>query len=204
MDPRLPHFFMCRIFLVDYPLLKCWYTAMADEDDIKLTPDMLEALRDAERGPLSSAHSACLCGKLLPVMEYQSKWHSGRWSKGKCISPGINYTDLLCKDCSKEFKGWPRIVCLGCRSLMGFYKPGKQSTGFVFESGRHYHIEECPKCNQEVRSTTVLEHEEFCNGNKVITSINQDLLQEIEQKILQGVEETDNLREKLRSSYKPQ
>ena len=161
---------------------------------------MIEALRDAERGAIGSAHSSCLCGKLISVLEHQSKWHSGRWSKGKCFSPGINYTDLLCEDCAKEFKGWPRIVCLGCKSLMGFYKPGKQPTGFVFETGRHYHIKECPKCNPDVRATTVIEHEQFCDGNKVVTNTNQDLLQEIEQKILQGEKDTDTLRAKLRSS----
>jgi len=175
---------------------------MAEHESFKLTPDQLEALRSSERVVSVTPFSACLCGKLLNVLEYQRKWHSGRWAKGKCLEPGINYTDLLCEDCSKEFKGWPRIVCVGCRSLMGFFKPGRQATGFVFERDRHYHILDCPKCNPDVRATPVLEHEQFCKVNNIKTETNHDLLQEIEQKILQAESEAAKLRAEFQSSRK--
>lgn len=112
--------------------------------DFKLTPEMLETLRRVSAESPSALkltrYEPCLCGKLLDVLAWERKWHSGRFKNNKLVTNGINYTDLLCEDCRKEFNRWPRIVCLGCRSLMGFYKPGKQSTGFTFENDRHYHI----------------------------------------------------------------
>ena len=139
-------------------------------------------------------YEPCLCGKLLDVLEWERKWHSGRFIGGKMVAKGINYTDLVCGDCRVNFKGWPRIVCLGCRSLMGFYKPGKQATGFEFEKDRHYHILECPRCNPASRSTPVIEHESFCKAHGIKTETSYDLLQEIEQKILQAEETADKLR----------
>lgn len=162
---------------------------------------MLETLRrvsaDSPSALKLTRYDPCLCGKLLDVVEWERKWHSGRFVGGKMISPGINYTDLVCEDCRKQFAHWPRIVCLGCRSLMGFYKPGRQATGFEFEKDRHYHILECPRCNPNSRSTPVLEHEKFCKDRGIKTTTNYDLLQEIEQKILQA----EAAAAKLRAEY---
>lgn len=173
-----------------------------DSEDFKITPEMLEELR---RQPVQvTPFAPCLCGKLLNVIDVQRKWHSGRWNGDTQISPGVNYTDLLCDDCRKEFDRWPRIVCLGCRRLMGFVKPGKESTGFEFEMDRHYHIENCPQCKPKVKATPVLEHEKFCRVNGIRTSTNQDLVQEIEQKTLQGEEQTAKMRAEFEASKKKQ
>lgn len=170
---------------------------MAEDDQfLQLTPEALAALRMARSGETlaMTQYGECLCGKLLPAVEHTKKWHSGRWDAGKQLTPGVNYTALLCSDCEKEFRTWPRIVCLTCRSLMGFYKPGRQSTGFEFEKGRHYHILDCPRCTPARVSTPVLEHERFCAANKIPTQTPHDLLQEIEIKILQGEKEAAKLR----------
>lgn len=171
---------------------------------MQLTPELLERLRSIPRDSSLTFASMepCLCGKVVDVAECTQRWHSGRFAAGRQLSPGINYTDLLCADCRKEFAGMPRIVCLGCRSLMGFYKPGRQSTGFEFERNRHYHIAECPRCNPEVRSTPVIEHEDFCRANRVETVVANDLLQEIEQKRLQAEVEAARLREEFNSTRK--
>jgi len=175
------------------------------DEDFALTPDDLEALRKSEEGTsgiVMTHYEPCLCGKLLDVLAWQRKWHSGRFRGGKMISPGINYTDLVCEDCRKNFVNWPRIVCLGCRSLMGFYKPGRQATGFVFENDRHYHIAACPRCKPSERSTPVLEHEQFCReiGRKPV--VNHDLLQEIEQKTLRAEQAAATLRAEYERSTK--
>lgn len=171
------------------------------EDGFKLTPEMLDALRRVDQGNITvTRYEPCLCGKLLDVLEWERKWHSGRWHDGKQISPGINYIDLVCEDCRKEFQDYPRIVCIGCRRLMGFYKWGRQATGFVFEKNRHYHIVDCPKCNVERNSTPVIEHERFCIENKIPTTTNHDLLQEIETKILQAEAAAAKLREEFLAS----
>lgn len=175
---------------------------MADDETIKLTPEALEALRAAgDLDPLKMTRfEPCLCGTLLDYMTGAKKWHSGRFSKGKQIADGINYTAVVCDDCTKEYKGMSRIVCLGCKSLMGFYKPGKQQTGFIFERDRHYHILSCPRCDQESSATPVIEHENFCKENGIPTDTNKDLLQEIEQKTLQGKRDADKLRAEFESS----
>jgi len=185
----------------------CSTAAMTDQpDDFKLTPAMLEMLRGVSTQSASdlklTRYEPCLCGKLLDVIAWEVNWHSGRFCKGAMIAPGINYTDLLCEDCRKEFKNWPRIVCLGCRSLMGFYKPGKQATGFVFENGRHYHIASCPRCKPASHSTPVIEHEQFCQQHRIQTTTNPDLLQEIEQKTLQAKNEAAKLRAEYERSAK--
>lgn len=171
-------------------------------DALKLTPEMLEMMRreGAARGVKVSRFSACVCGKLLDVTDWQRKFHSGRFYKGKQIAPGINYTDLLCEDCRREFAGWPRIVCLGCRDLMGFYKPGVQATGFEFERNRHYHILDCPKCNPRRPSTPVIEHEQFCKARGIKTLTDPDLVKEIETKILQAELAAEKFRAEIRSS----
>ena len=172
--------------------------------NLKLTHEILEQLRAASAQDHSkialSAESPCICGNLLKIVDYERKWHSGRFYEGKQISPGINYTDLLCEDCRTEFKDMPRIVCLGCRRLMGFIKPGKQATGFEFVRGRHYHIISCPRCDPKNPCTPVIEHEKFCKEHGIKTSTNQDLLQEIEQKILQAEQEAARLRAEFQAS----
>lgn len=179
---------------------------MPVDTDFKLTPETLEALRRVTAASPSeiklTRYEPCLCGKLLDVAQWERKWHSGRFHKSQMIERGINYTDLVCEDCRKEWHNWPRIVCLGCRSLMGFYKPGKQATGFEFEKGRHYHILDCPRCNPTRRSTPVLEHEQFCRAHGIKTTTNYDLLQEIEQKILQAEDTAARLRAEYESSVK--
>jgi len=171
-------------------------------DELKLTPEMIELLRNeaAENKLHVSRWGTCLCGKLVVVEDYLRKYHSGRFFKGKQITPGINYTALLCDDCVKEFAEWSRIVCLGCKDLMGFYKPGRQATGFVFEKRRHYHIVDCPKCNPRRPATPVLEHEQFCKERGIKTDTAQDLLQEIETKILQAEAEAARLRAEFQAS----
>lgn len=169
-----------------------------DATPLKLGPEALMAFREGVGAVKMTHYEPCLCGKLLDATLFTKKWHSGTWEAGKQVSPGVNYTTVMCPDCEKEFRGWPRIVCLGCKTLMGFFKWGRQSTGFVFEKGRHYHIADCPKCNTARKSTPVLEHEHFCRSNKVRTVTPTDLLQEIEEKTLRGQRAAAILRESLK------
>lgn len=135
----------------------------------------------------------CLCGKLLAVNETKLRWYSGV----------INYDESLCRECRKECADLARIVCLGCRSLQGFLKPQTAKTGFKFEGRRHYHLQKCPRCAPTLMATPVLEHEAYCRDRKIVTTKNLDLVQEIEQKTLQGVSEANRLREELNSSRHP-
>jgi hypothetical protein len=141
-------------------------------------------------GGLLVAHKTCLCGKFLRVDEHIRRWHSGV----------VNYDETLCGDCRKDYGETARIVCLGCKRLQGFVNPHKASTGFQFVTKQHYHIAKCPKCDPNITATPVLEHEQWCRHRKITTKPNWDLVQEIEQKTLQGKAAADKLRAEINSS----
>lgn len=168
------------------------------EDWFQLTPEQLEELRREPEIISTTRYEPCLCGKVLDLAKWQRKWYSGEVHGKRVIVPGVNYTDLLCGDCRKEFKGWPRLVCLKCKSLMGFHKAGRQFSGFVFESGKHYHMPDCPRCSDKPYSS-VLEHDAFCKDQNIPIKIEHDLVQEIKQKTLQGQREAAKLREEFQN-----
>lgn len=140
-------------------------------------------------GPLV-AMKRCLCDKMLQTNEHVRRWHSGV----------VNYDEALCDDCRKEFADKSRVVCLNCKRLQGFVSPTREKTGFVFEARKHYHIARCPKCVNGITATPVLEHEHWCQHRRIPTKPNWDLVQEIEQKALQGRAAADKLREEINSS----
>lgn len=142
-----------------------------------------------------SSFEACICQKVVEATAPNlKKYHSGLWRGDTQVLPGVNYWGLLCPDCRREFDGWPRLVCLGCRRLVGFIKPAVEKCGFKFERGKHYHIADCPQCNPARDATPILEYEQFLRDMKIPAKADADILQEIEQKKLQGVGEAAKLR----------
>lgn len=161
---------------------------MEESEAKKVAPGILYDLQRNNNG--LEQFGPCLCGKLLPTREYQKKYYSGF----------INFTGILCSDCLANFKGHSRIVCVGCRRLMGFFEPQRDRSGFVFERDKCYHIAECPKCNNDVRATPVMELERYYREQHMRTDADQDIVQEIEQKRLQGEREADKLRSDFNNS----
>ena len=127
---------------------------------------------------------------MLRIDEHVRRWHSGV----------VNYDETLCNDCRVEFGDKARIVCLGCKKLLGFVDPHLEKTGFRFETKRHYHVSKCPKCDPAIMATPVLEHDQWCRHRGVTTKPNWDLVQEIEQKTLQGKLSADMLRAEIASA----
>ena len=155
---------------------------MEENEASKISPSQLYDMQRNNTG--IELFGPCLCGKLLPAATYKKKYYSGF----------INYTAILCSDCFKYFNKHSRIVCVGCRRLMGFIEPQRDRSGFRFESGKCYHIECCPKCNNEARATSVMELERHYREQHMKTDADQDIVQEIEQKRLQGRREAEKLR----------
>ncbi len=122
------------------------------------------------------AKQACLCDKLVDVVERSRLWHSGV----------VNYNECLCPDCRKEFEQHARIVCLGCKTLQMFIQPQRVKTGFVFKAQTHYHVEHCPSCRPGAVAAPVLEHLRFCREQGQPTNVDADIVQEAERKALQG------------------
>ena len=76
-------------------------------------------------------------------------------------------------------------------------EPTKFADGFEFERGKHYHIRGCPQCVPGKFKTPVLEHEAWLKARKIELKTNLDLVQEIEQKVLQGEREVRRIRADL-------
>lgn len=151
--------------------------------------DEMAAIVRSMQGPFANMtpFKSCLCGKMLKSDEHVKRWYSGV----------VNYDDILCQDCRALYGDMARIVCIGCKRLQGFFAPGRESTGFQFERRKHYHIVKCLNCDPAASATSVIEHEHFCRSRGIPTKVNLDLLQEIEQKTLQGQRDADKLRAEL-------
>jgi hypothetical protein len=132
----------------------------------------------------------CMCGRMLRADEDARRWYSGV----------VNYDEMLCDSCRKDYGDKARLVCLGCKSLQGFMDPQRAKTGFVFEGKKHYHLGRCISCAPDIKATAVLEHERWICARGMVSKVNLDLLQEIEQKTLQGVAEVDKLRQEINSA----
>lgn len=143
---------------------------------------MLAALKDSP-STKAETYLRCLCGKAVQQAGSR-KLHSGV----------VNYSELLCGDCRKDYAEMARIVCCQCKRLVGFVKPDiDRVTKFEFRRGAHYHVIGCPSC-AKTNKTPVVEHEQWCRVRGIPTVENLDLVQEIEQKRLRIERAADKLR----------
>lgn len=151
---------------------------------------MMKVLNETKPGAATTLFRECLCSKLIPS--------AGNYVRG--YSGIVNYDEILCPDCRREFSGHARVVCLRCKSLQGFMSPYRDKvTGFEMRGGQHYHIDGCPKCINGVAATPILEHVRHCRARGLVIRQDLDILQEIEQKSLQGQREVDKLRAELKT-----
>lgn len=131
----------------------------------------------------------CVCGKVMPRDQLRMQ-HSG--------GGGVAYTSMLCPSCLDTYKDAARIVCRACLRLQGFMEPMKCKDGFEYERGKHYHINGCPQCVSGLFKTPILEHEAWLKARRIAVKPDLDLVQEIEQKTLQGVREVDRIRSEFK------
>lgn len=68
---------------------------------------------------------------------------------------------LICAGCpaERELAKHAKLVCAGCREVLGFVEPGKEKKGgFEWLPGRYYHVPNCPSCKGVgVKSSPVIE-----------------------------------------------
>ena len=157
---------------------------------MKITDEMVKKFSLPESGGPLTKMRLCMCGKMLSADENSRRWYSGV----------VNYDEMLCDSCRKDYGDKARLVCLGCKTLQGFMDPQRAKTGFQFEGKKHYHLGKCISCAPDIKATSVLEHERWIRARGMVSQVNLDLLQEIEQKTLQGVSEVNKLRQELKSS----
>lgn len=142
--------------------------------------NMMKLLQTPSRPEDLEAYKRCVCGAEHKLSTMSRKLFSGV----------VNYTERLCRDCGTQRAELPRIVCLGCKTLMGFMeKPSRHASGFRFEKRGTYHIEKCPKCEPGRSATPVLELMRYMKEQGQCVKTDKDLVQEVEQKSLQGAVE---------------
>lgn len=81
----------------------------------------------------------CGCGKYHTVNDV---------SKILSSTGVMGYFDvnILCPECRKNEVGMAKLVCTSCKTVVGLMKPHKDQHGFRFETGKHYHVDECGVC----------------------------------------------------------
>lgn len=153
----------------------------------------LEAFRKLLAAPSAPGvrKRACLCDKLLTAEDYTLLRHSGV----------VNFGECLCGDCRTEFKDFVRVVCIKCKTLMSLLKPQRATTGYVFVAGSCVHVENCQTCAPGRTAFPVLEHLRFCRAQGRPTNVDEDIVQESEQKSLQAAREADKMRTELQDTF---
>ena len=77
---------------------------------------------------------------------------------GSYISGGdVIGEDCLCPDCAAKYKKLAKIKCNKCNKIIGTVLPGKTDSGFVINPGSILHVNECPKCNPNIKETVIQE-----------------------------------------------
>ena len=106
--------------------------------------------------PFNPEKAKCLCGHYRLVDSFPLE-------KTRAVA----YPSRVCAPCVRDWAPFARIVCLNCRDLVGVMSPGKERTGFVWERGKHYHVERCAVCTPGLQAAPVLEKILFYRVNNI-------------------------------------
>lgn len=63
----------------------------------------------------------------------------------------------LCKRCVSDFKGCARLVCYGCKTVVGWIEPHTDKDKFEFAKNSNYHIISCPSCKPGIDKADIVE-----------------------------------------------
>ena len=90
----------------------------------------------------------CLCGKKQP------------WTNMEVLDTGVmKVYDNVCKGCEhwREERKLPALICVSCRKVVARVPPYVTASGFRVESGKCYHVEQCPTCNRQAVQAMIME-----------------------------------------------
>lgn len=100
----------------------------------------------------------CACGKkFIPMTDI--RYFDTRLIKG--------VADTVCKECCPDVKDLVPIVCIVCHSVVSRVQPHKVKAGFEFRKGEYYHVNACPNCKKEIKSSVLLEKYFFDKANGI-------------------------------------
>jgi len=88
----------------------------------------------------------CACNKDVPC------------ERAKLINTGYMHAiEPICEPCRPDFEGQARLVCVRCRSVIGWMDPQTDKHGFKIEPDKYYHVGECMVCDPNVVSSHIIE-----------------------------------------------
>lgn len=101
-------------------------------------------------GPGANTEWCVNCKKAMHLSEIRKHW------SGLCYA-----IDSICRDCQTLFPTHALVICIRCREVVARMAPERMASGFEIEPLKCYHITSCPKCNEGVEHTPILEGEYY-------------------------------------------
>ena len=126
------------------------FTARDHEDVTKLARVLLYTRSPVD--PMDLERVTCACGKKVPAFHMRLL---------RSLRIGT-FPDNVCKGCEKELDQYATVVCMRCKTTVARLAPHKDKFGFMFRSGRLYHVRHCPGCSGiDVLGSVILEQAEY-------------------------------------------
>lgn len=79
----------------------------------------------------------------------------------------LTAVDPVCPPCKKDFADQARLVCVRCRSVIGWMDPGVDRHGFRFEKKHFYHVEACAVCKKGLTKADIIEMMLYYEANGI-------------------------------------
>ena len=98
----------------------------------------------------------CACNKDVPC------------EMSKLVNTGyMDVIEPVCPPCRRDFDGQARLVCVRCRSVIGWMDPQTDKHGFKIERDKYYHVGECAVCKPGIEKADIIEMMVYYDENGV-------------------------------------
>lgn len=95
----------------------------------------------------------CLCGKKFIGPEELSVIRTSVSVPPMTVD--VEAANTCCLECRHELEGQCPVVCMKCRQLIAYMKPGREANGFTRVKGKVYHAFRCPFCDEEMMQRAI-------------------------------------------------
>jgi hypothetical protein len=98
----------------------------------------------------------CACNKLVPC------------ERVAIVNTGhITAVDPVCPPCRNDFADQARLVCVRCRSVIGWLDPCVDPHGFRFDKKHFYHVGSCAVCKKGLTKSDIIEMMLYYEANGI-------------------------------------
>lgn len=126
-------------------------TAKWQEEHPNPTPEDLVKLTKLLGGPpdideLDASTIRCACNRVVSCGAVQ------------IINTGqMDAVEPVCQPCIRDFAGQARLVCVRCKSVIGWLPPQVDPHGFRIEADKCYHVRACAVCKKDLQKADIIE-----------------------------------------------